>query len=309
MKVLVTGANGFVGAALTARLIADRRHVIVGAVRRASAELPPGVTRVQVGALGPETDWRPAIGVHAVVHLAARVHIISDAITDPLAEYRRVNVAGTCILARQAALAGVKRFVFLSSVKVNGESGRYTEADLPAPEDAYAISKYEAEIALRAIANETGMEVVIIRPPLVYGPGVRANFLALMRAVSRGIPLPFGAVDNRRSLVALSNLVDFIITCIEHPAAANETFLLSDGEDLSTTDLIRRLARAMGRPARLLPVPKSVLIAGAVLLGQRDVAQRLLSTLQVDISKARQLVRWEPPITVDEGLRLAVAAL
>lgn len=310
MKVLVTGANGFVGAALTARLIGERRYAVVGAVRSASAELPALVTRVEVGALGPERDWRPAIGrVDTVVHLAARVHMMSDTIRNPLAEYRRVNVAGTCTLARQAASAGVKRFVFLSSVKVNGESGRYTEADPPAPEDAYGISKHEAEMALRAIAKETGMEVVIIRPPLVYGPGVRANFLALMRAVSRGIPLPFGAVDNRRSLVALSNLVDFIVTCIEHPAAANETFLLSDGEDLSTTDLIRRLARAMGRPARLLPVPQSVLIAAAALLGQRDIAQRLLSTLRVDTSKARQLLQWVPPITVDEGLRLAVAAL
>lgn len=310
MKVLVTGANGFVGTALTTRLIGEQRYVVVGTVRSASGELPGLVTRVEVGPLGPDTDWRPAIGrVDTVVHLAARVHMMSDTIRNPLAEYRRVNVAGTCTLARQAASAGVKRFVFLSSVKVNGESGRYTEADPPAPEDAYGISKHEAEMALRAIAKETGMEVVIIRPPLVYGPGVKANFLALMRAVSRGIPLPFGAVDNRRSLVALSNLVDFIITCIEHPAAANETFLLSDGEDLSTTDLIRRLARAMGRPARLLPVPQSVLIAGAALLGQRDIAQRLLGTLQVDISKARQLLRWEPPITVDEGLRLAVAAL
>lgn len=310
MKVLVTGANGFVGAALITRLIGERRHVLVGAVRSASAELPALVTRVEVGPLGPETDWRPAIGrVETVVHLAARVHVMSDKIRDPLAEYRLINVAGTCTLARQAALAGVKRFVFLSSVKVNGESGRYTEADPPAPEDAYGTSKHEAEMALRAIAKDTGMEVVIIRPPLVYGPGVSANFLALMRAVSRGIPLPLGAVNNRRSLVALSNLVDFIVACIEHPAAANETLLLSDGEDLSTTDLIRRLARAMGRPARLVPVPPSVLIAGAALIGQRDIAQRLLGTLQVDISKARRLLRWVPPITVDEGLRLAVAGL
>ena len=292
MRVLVTGANGFVGAALTTRLLGERRYAVIGAVRDASAKLPALVTRAEVGPLGPETDWRPAIGhVDTVVHLAARVHMMSEAIRNPLAEYRRVNVAGTAALARQAAAAGVKRFVFLSSVKVNGESGRYTEADPPAPEDAYGISKHEAEAAL------------------VYGPGVRANFLALMRAVSRGIPLPLGAVNNRRSLVALSNLVDFIITCIEHPAAANETFLVSDGEDLSTTDLIRRLAGAMGRPARLLPVPESVLIAGAALLGRRDIAQRLLGTLQVDTSKAGRLLGWVPPITVDEGLRLAVAAL
>jgi nucleoside-diphosphate-sugar epimerase len=203
----------------------------------------------------------------------------------------------------------VKRFVFVSSVKVNGERGLYTEADPPAPEDAYGISKHEAEVALRVIAKDTGMEVVIIRPPLVYGPGVRANFLALMRAVSRGIPLPLGAIDNRRSLVALSNLVDFIVACIVDPAAANETFLVSDGEDLSTADLIRRLAGAMGRPARLFPVPESVLNLGAALVGRRDIAQRLLGTLQVDISKARRLLGWEPPITVGEGLRLAVTAL
>lgn len=309
-KVLVTGANGFVGAALTTRLIGERRYTVVGAVRSASPELPALLTRVEVGALGPEKDWRPVIeGVDTVVHLAARVQMASDKVRNPLAEYRRVNVASSCTLARQAASAGVRRFVFLSSVKVNGEIGRYTEADPPAPEDAYGISKHEAEIALRAIAKETGMDVVIIRPPLVYGPGVRSNFLALMRAVSRGIPLPLGAVDNRRSLVALANLVDFIVTCIEHPAAANETFLLSDAEDLSTADLIRRLARAMGRPARLVPVPRPVLIAGAALLGQRRIAQRLLGTLQVDTSKARRLLGWVPPITVDEGLRLAVATL
>jgi len=310
VRVLVTGANGFVGTALTTRLIGEGRYAVVGTVRKASAKLPASVMRVEVGPLGPETDWQSAIRqVDTVVHVAARVHMMSDTISNPLAEYRRVNVAGTATLARQAASAGVKRFVFLSSVKVNGESGCYTEADTPAPEDAYGISKHEAEMALREIAKDTGMEVVIIRPPLVYGPGVRANFLALMRAVSRGIPLPLGAVDNRRSFVALSNLVDFIVTCIEHPAVANETLLLSDGEDLSTTDLIRRLARAMGRPARLLAVPPSVLIAGAALLGQRDIAQRLLGTLQVDISKARQLAQWEPPTTVDEGLRLTVAAL
>lgn len=310
MKILITGANGFVGTALTTRLIGERRHVVVGTVRSAAVELRAPVTRREVAPLGPETDWRSAIGgVDTVVHLAARVHRRSDTISSPLAEYRRENVAGTCALARQAASGSVKRFVFVSSVKVNGERGLYTEADPPAPEDAYGISKHEAEVALRVIAKDTGMEVVIIRPPLVYGPGVRANFLALMRAVSRGIPLPLGAIDNRRSLVALTNLVDFIVACIVDPAAANETFLVSDGEDLSTADLIRRLADAMGRPARLFPVPESVLNLGAALVGRRDVAQRLLGTLQVDISKARRVLGWEPPITVGEGLRLAVAAL
>jgi nucleoside-diphosphate-sugar epimerase len=245
------------------------------------------------------------IGVDIVVHLAARVHVMRDSATDPLAEFRRVNVAGTERLALAAATAGVRRFVFLSSVKVNGEKGGYNESDPPAPQDAYGISKHEAELGLRVIAAETGMEVVIIRPPLVYGPGVKANFHVLLWAVARGVPLPLGAIHNRRSLVALDNLVDIIVTCIDHPAAANQTFLVSDGEDLSTTELIRHLARAMGRPARLIPVPASVLMAGATLLGKREVAARLCGSLQVDITKARELLGWLPPITMDEGLRRA----
>ncbi len=309
MKVLVTGANGFVGTALTTRLMGERRYTVVGTVRKTAPELRAPVTRLEVAPLGPETDWRSALaGVDTVVHLAARVHRGSHTDSSALAEYRRENVAGTCTLARQAASASVKRFVFVSSVKVNGERGLFTELDAAAPEDAYGISKHEAEVALRVIAKATGMEVVIIRPPLIYGPGVRANFLALMRAVSRGIPLPLGAIDNRRSLVALTNLVDFIVTCLEHTAAANETFLVSDGDDLSTADLIRRLAAEMGRPARLFPVPESVLNLGAALVGRRDIAQRLLESLQVDISKARHLLGWDPPMTVGEGLRLAVTA-
>lgn len=310
MRVLVTGATGFVGIASIVRLIDEARFLVRGAVRRQSAELPVGAERVVVSDLAPDTDWQHALtGVDTVVHLAARVHVMRDAVADQLAEFRRVNVAGTMNLARQAAVTGVKRFVYLSSVKVNGESGAHIETDPPAPEDAYGISKHEAELGLRHIAPETGMEVVIIRPPLVYGPGVKANFQVLMRAVARGIPVPLGAIHNRRSLVALDTLVDFIVTCIEHPAAANETFLVSDGDDLSTTDLISRLARAMGRPARLIPVPKSVLMAGATLLGKRDVAQRLLGSLQVDISKAQQVLGWTPPISVDEGLRRAAASL
>jgi nucleoside-diphosphate-sugar epimerase len=261
-----------------------------------------------VGGLTPELDWRQTVaGADAVIHLAARVHVMREAATDPLSEFRRVNVSSTLNLARQAAAAGVPRFVFLSTVKVNGEKGVYTEADPPAPEDAYAMSKHEAELGLRKIAVETGMEVVIIRSPIVYGPGVKANFQTLIGAVARGIPLPLGAVHNRRSLVALDNLVDFILACLEHRAAANETFLVSDGEDLSTTDLIHRLARVLGRPARTISVPVSVLRAGASLLGRREVAQRLLESLQVDMSKARQVLGWVPPISVDEGLRRAVA--
>ena len=304
MRVSVTGATGFVGTALINRLIATRRFDVRGAVRRDAAALPARVERIVVGDLTPELDWQQVVtGADVVIHLAARVHVMRDAADDPLSEFRRANVASTLNLARQAAAAGVQRLVFLSTVKVNGENGIYTEADPPAPQEAYGISKHEGEIGLRQIAAETGMAVVIIRSPLVYGPGVKANFHRLIRAVAHGIPLPLGAVDNLRSLVALDNLVDFIVTCVEHPAAGNHTFLVSDGEDLSTTCLIHRLARAMGRPARLIPVPAALLTAGAMLLGRRDVATRLLGSLQVDISKARQMLTWVPPISVDEGLR------
>jgi nucleoside-diphosphate-sugar epimerase len=234
-----------------------------------------------------------------------------DTEADPLTAFRAVNVGGTLNLARQAATAGVKRFVFISSVKVNGEStlpGRaFTEADAPKPQDAYGQSKHEAEQGLRQLSADTGMEVVVIRPPLVYGPGVKANFAALMRAVQRGWPLPLGAVHNQRSLVALDNLVDFIITCITHPQAANQTFLVSDGQDLSTTELVRGMAQAAGVPARLLPVPVWALQAGASLLGKGDAVQRLCGNLQVDISKARSLLGWLPPVSVEEGLRRAMA--
>jgi nucleoside-diphosphate-sugar epimerase len=235
---------------------------------------------------------------------------MNDTAADPLTAFRAVNVDGTLNLVRQAATAGVKRFVFISSVKVNGEltqPGRaFTETDAAAPQDAYGQSKHEAEQGLRQLAADTGMEVVIIRPPLVYGPGVKANFAALMRAVQRGWPLPLGAVHNQRSLVALDNLVDFIVTCITHPQAANQTFLVSDGEDLSTTELVRGMAQAVGVPARLLPVPVWALQAGATLLGKGDAVQRLCGNLQVDISKARNLLGWTPPVSVAAGLLLAM---
>lgn len=308
MKVLVTGASGFVGSTLIRRLKGTGRFAVRAAARRVLSTLPAGVEPALVGDLGPDTDWREALaGVDAVVHLSGRVHVLRDSMAEPLAEYRRANVAGTVTLARQMAAAGSKRLVFVSSVKVHGEVGVFRESDRPAPLDSYAVSKYEAELGLSEVAAETGVEVVIVRPPLVYGPGVGANFRALMRVIARGLPLPFGSVHNRRSLVALDNLVDFIVTCVEHPAAANETFLVSDGEDLSTPDLIRRMARAMGRPARLIPVPESLLWVAANILGKRDVAQRLLGSLQVDISKAQQKLGWAPPVSVEEGLRQAVA--
>jgi nucleoside-diphosphate-sugar epimerase len=233
-----------------------------------------------------------------------------DTAADPLVEFRAVNVEGTLNLARQSAAAGVKRFVFISSVKVNGESTQpgyaFTEADLPNPQDAYGQSKLEAEQGLRQIAIDTGMEVVIIRPPLVYGPGVKANFAALMRVVQRGWLLPLGAVHNRRSLVALDNLVHVIVTCLTHPKAANQTFLVSDGHDLSTAELVSGMAQAAGVSARLLPVPVWVLQAGAAMLGKKAPMQRLCGNLQVDISKARTLLGWVPPISVAQGLHRVV---
>lgn len=257
----------------------------------------------------PETNWSPALhGVDVVVHAAARVHVMQDMAIDPLAEFRRINVAGTLNLARQANATGVRRFIFISSVKVNGEAtdteGFYFADDVPAPLDAYGISKMEAEQGLRRISEETGMEIVIIRPPLVYGPGVKANFLTMMQWLWRRVPLPLGAIHNKRSLVALDNLADLIVTCVDHPAAKNQTFLVSDGEDLSTTQLLRRMAEALHKPARLISVPVPLLQLGATLIGKPEVARRLCGSLRVDIAKTRQLLRWSPPVSMAEGLRI-----
>lgn len=307
--ILVTGATGFVGRALI-DLLVKRGYSVRAAMRRAGAFTAAGASVVTVGELSAETDWSAALaGVDAVVHAAARVHVMQEAAADPLMEFRRVNVQGTLQLARQAAAEGVRRFVFISSIKVNGEATQpghpFTADDAPAPLDPYGVSKMEAEQGLREIAVQTGMEVVIIRPPLVYGPGVKANFRALMGWLTRGVPLPLGAIHNRRSLVAMDNLVDLIVICVDHPAAANQTFLASDGEDLSTTQLLQCMGRALGKPARLIPVPSTLLKLGAALLGKPAIAQRLCGSLQVDISKTRQLLGWKPPVPVDEGLKRA----
>ena len=308
MHLLVTGATGFVGRALIESLKGHHGFSVRGVVRRLVEDSPVGAESVQVADLSPETDWKVALsGMDVVIHTAARVHVMSENMADPLVEFRRVNVEGSLNLARQAAYAGARRFIFISSIKVNGEGtllGKpYTADDVSTPVDPYGISKYEAEGGLRKIAQQTGMEVVIIRPPLVYGPGVKANFLNMMRWLHKGVPLPFGAIHNRRSLVALDNLIDLIITCIEHPAAANQTFLVSDGEDLSTTELLRRMAAALNVPARLLPVPQKLLEAGFKVVGKGDLAQRLCGFLQVDITKACTMLGWKPLIPVDEGLR------
>ena len=306
ISILVTGATGFVGSCLLAKLGQMVDLCVLGAHRvdQPFADHPSAV----VGDISNDTDWRSAIrGQEVVIHSAARVHVMNDTSSDPLAEFRQVNVEGTLNLARQAAAAGVRRFIFISSIKVNGEGtpvgAPYLADAQAAPADPYGISKMEAEQGLRSLAAETGMEVVIIRPVLVYGPGVKANFLSMMRWLHKGVPLPFGAIDNRRSLVALDNLVDLIVTCIDHPAAANQTFLVSDGEDLSTTELLRRMGSALGKPARLLPVPSRLLEVGAAMLGKQALAQRLCGSLQVDISKTRELLNWTPPVSVDEALR------
>lgn len=306
-RLVVTGANGFVGRALCAGAVA--RDSTVRGITRFTCDLPCGCENFVVGNMDERTDWRGALeGSKVVIHLAARVHVMADTAENPLDEFRRINVLGTLNLARQAAAAGVRRFVFVSSIKVNGEAtqpGHPFTADgtTAVPLDAYGVSKMEAEQGLRALAAQTGMEVVIIRPPLVYGPGVKANFASMMRWLQRGIPLPLGAIDNQRSLVGLDNLVDLIVTCIKHPGAANQTFLVSDGEDLSTTQLLQRMAQALGKPARLIPVPAGLLKTAAALLGKAAVAQRLCGSLQVDISKTRELLGWTPPWSVDEELK------
>lgn len=291
MAVAVTGATGFVGRALVDSL-----------VQRGIKVLP--ITRE----VSPVSQLQQA---DVVVHLGARVHVMDEKSAHPLEEFRKSNVDATVSLARESAAAGVKRFVFMSSVKVNGEEttlGRgFTELDQPAPQDAYGISKWEAEVALLQVAAETGLEVVIIRSPLVYGPGVKANFAALMRAVVRGWPLPFGAIQNARSLVGLDNLVDFVNCCVAHPAAANQTFFVSDGHDVSSGELVYELAAAAGIRPRVWVVPLWLLELAGAVLGKRNAVRRLCGSLQVDITKARIVLGWHPPVSMQEGFKSAVS--
>lgn len=306
-RVFVTGATGFVGAALVEQLASAHDYQVQALVRRDGVMLPPNVLAVKAGSDYLVTGALTLKGVHTLVHCAARVHVMCDASSDPLTEYRRVNVDGTLKLAEQAVSAGVKRFIFISSIKVNGEATRlgkpYTADDTPAPCDPYGVSKREAEDRLKALAVRTGMDIVIIRPVLVYGPGVKANFRNMMSWLQKSIILPLGAIRNQRSLVALDNLIDLIVKCIDHPAAANQTFLVSDGDDMSTTDLLRRMGIALGKPARLIPLPSALLLFGAALLGRKGIGQRLCGSLQVDIEKTRQVLGWTPPFTVANALR------
>lgn len=310
MTVLLTGASGFVGSAVRQSL--RQRGTAVRPVFRQETSFcqsdAAGDATVLQTSFDGNTDWRTAVAeIDTVVHCAARVHVMRDTAADPLTEFRNTNTCGTLNLARQAAAAGVQRFVFVSSIKVNGEGtlpGQpFTAGQTPAPIDPYGISKWEAEKGLRALSAETAMEVVIIRPVLVYGPGVKANFLNMMKWLYKGVPLPLGAIHNKRSLVALDNLVDLIVTCIDHPRAANQTFLVNDGEDLSTTELLQRMSQALGKRPRLLPVPAWILETVAKVVGRQSIAQRLCGSLQVDIAHTRDLLGWTPPVSVDAALQ------
>jgi len=310
VTTLITGSSGFIGMNLCSKMTAlghDIHKVIRSGARLDSYDSIKEHCYL-IDEIGAHTDWSGAFaGINCVVHCAARVRLIDENKTDALSAYRTVNVDGTRNLAEQAFNAGVKRFIFLSSIKVNGEQtisgGRFTSKDDNFPKDAYGISKWEAEHALHEISVRTGLEVVIIRPPLVYGSGVKGSFLSLLGWLNKGIPLPLGAIKNQRSLVGIHNLIDLIMTCIDHPAAANQTFLVSDGEDISTSELLCRMSKALGKTSRLVPVPVSLLQLGANLLGKQDIAQRLLGNLQVDISHTKKVLGWTPPVSLDEGLR------
>lgn len=337
-SILITGATGFVGCILCQRLLTDSLQVRGTLLESESpSSLPEGVEPVVIKPLGPDTPWQHALsGIHTIIHLAARVHIMDDNALDPLTEFRKANVEGTARLASEAAKAGVKRFVFISSIKVNGEETNtpYTPESPPNPTDPYGISKYEAEQALRKIEAETGLEVVVVRPTLVYGPGVKANFLNMMKVVNRGILLPLASITNKRSLIYVGNLVDALAVCSTHPAAAGKTYLVSDGEDVSTPELLRRAARALGVPVRLLPFPVCLMKLAARVFDNFEfwilnfglfkskagkatqnstskihnqrftgAVNRLTGSLTVDSSKIRQELGWKPPFAMEEGLR------
>ena len=327
-SVLITGAGGFIGRALCEKILAEGWHVR-GTLRSGSDldRLPDGVEAFSIASIDSDTNWDDALaGIDTVVHLAARVHVMDDSSSDPLTEYRKVNVEGTKCLAIAAAKAGIKRFVYISSIKVNGERtdpqitqitrirekesvnrGReselkkvFSEKDVPEPHDPYAVSKWEAEQVLHDVA---GLEVVILRPPLVYGPGVKANFFRLFKIVERGIPLPLASIKNRRSFIYLGNLIDAIIICINHPEAAGHTFLVGDEENISTPGLIRQIALALGKPARLFSIPPFLMRLAGKLLGKSAAIDRLLGSLTIDSNWIREKLDWKPPYTMEQGIR------
>lgn len=307
-KILVTGANGFIGRALCARLVADG-FLVQGAVREVSGgtNLPQNIEVAPIGSIGPDTNWKDFLtDVDFVIHLAARVHILQDTDRAPLQAFRRVNLQGTERLAQQAAHAGVKRFVFMSTIGVNGSnsgSSAFSESDEPMPHNAYSVSKLEAETRLKEINTKTGMEIVIVRSPLVYGPGNPGNFLSLLRVIAKGIPLPLASVSNIKSFTYVKNLADALICCSLHPKAAGQMYIVSDGVDVSTPELVRSLAAALCKPSRLFPFQPSLIRFAGKLTGKSEAVDRLLSSLTVDISKIRRELGWEPTYTMEQGLR------
>lgn len=310
--ILLTGANGFVGKSLANKLASEKKILLRLATRSMLRETSdPRISVLPPMDLTAETNWHDALeGCDVVIHTAARVHVMEETANDPLYEFRKINVEGTLNLARQAAQKHVKRFVFISSIKVNGESTSsnqlYAADDIAKPEDPYAFSKYEAEQGLLLLSEQTGMEVVIIRPPLVYGPGVKGNFQRMISWLQKGIPLPLGMVKNKRSFVALDNLVSLILTCVAHPKAANQIFLVSDGDDLSTPELLKKIGRSMNKPVTLLPIPFWFLKFSATILGKKDILQRLCGSLQVDITKTCNMLDWKPVVNTNEGLDLVI---
>lgn len=312
-QILITGASGFVGSALM-KTLHSNQFKTRGVVRRLGGTETEVAGPIVVKEIHGDSDWQDELdAIDTVVHLAARVHVMSEKALDPLAAFREINVKGTLNLAKQSAMAGVKRFIYISSIKVNGDQslfGRpFSANDVANPSDPYGISKAEAEEGLRLIADESGMEVVIIRPVLVYGPGVKGNFLSMINWLKKGVPLPLGSIKNSRSLLALDNLIDLIVICLSHPAAANQTFLVSDGEDVSTTTLLQKMAAAMEKKVFLFSINARFLELCLSLLGLGVIAQRLCGSLQVDITKTRLLLGWVPPCTLDQGLKKTVESI
>ena len=312
-RIVITGATGFVGQHLVRRLIDAGHYALSVAVRAIDpAMFPAQIEQINIKNISTNTDWTNALqGCEVLIHLAARVHVMQENTLNPLAQYRQMNVDSTINLARQAAQLGVKRFIFISSIKVNGESTHesavYRADSPPTPQDAYAISKLEAEQALFALGKTTGMEIVIIRPTMIYGPGVKGNFQRMLAWLQKGYPLPLKSIKNKRSFVSVYNLVDLIDRCIDHPQAKNQIFLVSDGEDLSVGELLFKTAKAMNQSARLIPVPHWMLTCIGRLTGQQIIVQRVCGSLQVDISKTCELLDWKPVISPDEALRRTVS--
>ncbi len=307
MNIFITGANGFVGQTLC-KTLSNNGEYVIASIRNSNMNIQ--ANKVIVSQLDTNTDFTNILQItDVIVHLAARTHVLNDQSTNPYQTYAAINIDATKNLATQAISAGVKRFIFLSSVKVNGEQTNekpFNELDIAKPEDNYGKTKHLAEEMLKELTQYTSMELVIIRPPLVYGHGVKANFDKLIRLCKISIPLPFGTISNQRSIIYIENLIDFIVSCVRHPLAANQTFLISDDDDVSTTQLIRSIRQVLGKPLLLIPVPQKWLVGILNLRGKKSLAIRLCGNLQVDIGKAKLLLGWKPPYTFSEGIHKTI---